>query len=95
MRIRALKLLPRLFANPCQSFATADGKPDPATVKGFLAGPHQGICYKPDVWHHPLIALAEGQKDEMEFQCMVYETGAGEIDCELLEFGSPIASVST
>lgn len=88
-----ISLLFFLLRRPCTTF-TVDGQPDPATVKGFLAGPHQGICYKPGIWHHPLIALAEGQTDAMEFQCMVYETGVAEVDCDLVEFASPIASVS-
>jgi ureidoglycolate lyase len=35
----------------------ADGRPDTARARGFLAGPGQGVTYRVDTWHHPLTVL--------------------------------------
>ena len=35
----------------------ADGRPDTARVRAFLAGPGQGVTYRVDTWHHPLAVL--------------------------------------
>lgn len=35
----------------------AGGGPDMANGRAFLAGPHQGVTYKADTWHHPLTIL--------------------------------------
>jgi len=35
----------------------ADGRPDMARAQAFLAGPGQGITYRADTWHHPMVAL--------------------------------------
>jgi len=35
----------------------ADGLPDPAGLRLFLASGEQGICYGADVWHHPMTVL--------------------------------------
>jgi ureidoglycolate lyase len=37
--------------------ATADGRPDPSTLRAFEAAPDQGVTYARDVWHHGLAAL--------------------------------------
>ncbi|GAA5847645.1 hypothetical protein JCM3766R1_002433 [Sporobolomyces carnicolor] len=57
-----------------------DGLPDLSTLRAFKASSSQGITYHANVWHHPLIAL--GAK-AMDFGCVVWETGVGEIDCEI------------
>lgn len=36
---------------------TADGGPDVGGVRAFIAGPEQGINYKPSTWHHPFTVL--------------------------------------
>ncbi|GAA5912775.1 uncharacterized protein JCM6883_006231 [Sporobolomyces salmoneus] len=64
-----------LVALPAQ-----DGSPDLSTLRAFTASSSQGITYHANVWHHPLIAL--GSKT-MDFGCVVWETGVGEIDCEI------------
>jgi ureidoglycolate lyase len=33
------------------------GGPDMQKARAFLAGPHQGVTYKADTWHHPLTIL--------------------------------------
>jgi ureidoglycolate lyase len=35
----------------------ADGRPDTARARAFLAGPGQGVTYRLDTWHHPLTVL--------------------------------------
>lgn len=34
-----------------------EGGPDMANARAFVCGPHQGITYRADVWHHPLTVL--------------------------------------
>ncbi|KAH9819185.1 galactose-binding domain-like protein [Melampsora americana] len=58
-----------------------DGKPDWKNLRAFLAQSDQGITYKPNTWHAPLIAI----KKPMDFACIVNETGIAEFDCELVE----------
>ncbi|KAK4057093.1 Allantoicase [Microbotryomycetes sp. JL221] len=65
------------------------GQPDLSTLRAFVATSQQGISYKPNVWHHPLIALDKAT----DFACVVYETGVDKIDCEIHEFGHTIAVV--
>src|SRR5215470_3979277 len=36
---------------------TDNGRPDAARARAFLAGPHQGVTYRVDTWHHPLTVL--------------------------------------
>lgn len=50
--------------------------PDLGTVRAFLAGPTQGVSYRPGVWHHPMIALDA----PTEFACLVWEDGSDD-DC--------------
>jgi ureidoglycolate lyase len=35
----------------------SDGGPDETRARAFLAGPNQGITYRPNVWHHPMTVL--------------------------------------
>lgn len=35
----------------------ADGGPDMARARAFLAAPGQGVTYAPNVWHHPFTVL--------------------------------------
>jgi ureidoglycolate lyase len=35
----------------------ANGGPDTARARAFLAGPGQGVTYRADTWHHPLTVL--------------------------------------
>ncbi|ADP15733.1 ureidoglycolate hydrolase family protein 2 [Achromobacter xylosoxidans A8] len=52
--------------------------PDPATLRAFIAGAGVGITLRRDVWHHPLMALADG-----EFA--VLERAGPAVDCELAD----------
>jgi ureidoglycolate lyase len=51
--------------------------PDTATLRAFLAGPGVGITLRRDVWHHPLMALADGD-------FAVLERAGPQVDCELV-----------
>ncbi|EGG12868.1 uncharacterized protein MELLADRAFT_76395 [Melampsora larici-populina 98AG31] len=64
-------------------YDNGDGKPDWKNLRAFLAQADQGISYKPNTWHAPLIAI----KEPMNFACIVNETGIPEFDCELVECG--------
>jgi ureidoglycolate lyase len=55
--------------------------PDLSTLAAFLAGPGQGISYRPGIWHHPMIALDE----VADFACFVHEDGT-EDDCEIVRY---------
>ncbi len=37
----------------------AANAPSPSDIKAFLAGPDQGVNYRPGVWHHFSLALGE------------------------------------
>lgn len=37
----------------------AAGRPDVVLAQAFLASGRQGICYRPGVWHSPLLGLDE------------------------------------
>ncbi|AVG38691.1 ureidoglycolate lyase [Achromobacter insolitus] len=52
--------------------------PDLATLQAFMAGAGMGITLRRDVWHHPLMALAEG-----EFA--VLERAGPAVDCEIVD----------
>ena len=54
----------------------ANGDPDLATLRGFLAGPEQAITYARNVWHHPSTVLDA----PMEFAVAMGVTGRGDDD---------------
>jgi ureidoglycolate lyase len=56
-------------------------RPDLDTLAAFVAGPGQGISYRPGIWHHPMIAL----DDVAELACFVHEDGTDD-DCEIVRY---------
>jgi ureidoglycolate lyase len=64
--------------------ALGGAAPDLATVQAFLVGPHQGISYRPGVWHAPMSVLDA----PADMACFVYEDG-GSGDCELITLDTP------
>ncbi|MNQ71110.1 Ureidoglycolate lyase [compost metagenome] len=52
--------------------------PEASTLKAFLADGSCGITLAPDVWHHPLLALAAGD-------FVVLERRGADVDCELVD----------
>lgn len=53
-------------------------RPDMSTLKAFLADGSCGITLAPDVWHHPLLALAAGD-------FVVLERKGPQVDCEVVD----------
>ncbi|TKA53708.1 hypothetical protein B0A53_03750 [Rhodotorula sp. CCFEE 5036] len=68
----------------------SDGQPDLSTLRAFTATHQQGISYRPNVWHAPLISLGA---DKHDFACVVHETGVPEIDCEIKWFEEGVVAV--
>ena len=58
--------------------AQGETRPDPATVRAFVAAPGQAIDYRMGTWHHPMIALER----HTDFLCLVHEEGSAG-DCEV------------
>lgn len=44
---------------------TSDGGPDIGGMRAFVAGPDQGINYKPATWHHPFTVLDRPSRQVM------------------------------
>ncbi|KAF9958329.1 Allantoicase [Mortierella alpina] len=57
---------------------TSDGMPDLSTLKAFTVNNSQGINYKPNVWHHPMIVTDR----PVTFLTITHESGVGKDDCE-------------
>jgi len=63
--------------------ALGEDRPDPATLRAFLADGTRGITLRRGVWHHPLMALADGD-------FVVLERRGAAVDCEVVPFpGGP------
>lgn len=56
--------------------ALGDHAPDAATLAAFLVDGHSGVTFRRAVWHHPLLALADGD-------VVVIERQGEQIDCEV------------
>ena len=66
--------------------ALGDEQPDLNQLGVFIATGHQGVSYRPGVWHHPLIAL-----DRLsDFSCLVWEDGSAG-DCVVHSLSSPFS----
>jgi ureidoglycolate lyase len=63
----------------------SDGGPDVTRLTAFVCGPGQGINYKPNTWHHPIIALDA----PAEFAMLAWEDGSAQ-DCEERALVEPI-----
>ncbi|KAF9158398.1 Allantoicase [Actinomortierella ambigua] len=55
-----------------------DGNPDLSTLKAFTVKNSQGINYKPNVWHHPMIVTGK----PVTFLTITHESGVAKDDCE-------------
>ncbi len=58
------------------------GEPDMAKVRAFLSDGRQGICYRPDTWHSPLVGL---DAESEFFMLMWSRTPAEDTDLHRLE----------
>ncbi len=56
--------------------AAAGPAPRAAALRGFVAGPGQGVSLARGTWHHGLLALDAGD-------FLVVERGAADIDCDV------------
>lgn len=65
--------------------AGPDGKPDTDTLRVFVAGPGQGVCYQRNVWHHELTVLT----DVADFVVVMSLAKNGDDDV-FLELDNPI-----
>ncbi|MBW7923307.1 MAG: ureidoglycolate lyase [Burkholderiaceae bacterium] len=57
--------------------ALGDAEPDPASMRAFLVDGRSGVHFARGVWHHPLLALADGD-------FVVLERRGAAIDCEVV-----------
>ena len=62
----------------------AGGRPDVGKARAFVAGPRQGITYRPDVWHHPLSVLER----PAQFYIFMWQDGSA-ADTELVTLDAP------
>jgi len=60
------------------------GPLDPRAIEAFRVAPNQGVNYRRDIWHHPLIALGETS----EF--LVIERAGGGENLVLEKLGEPL-----
>lgn len=60
--------------------------PDPATLAAFEPTGAQGFTLHADTWHHPLIALADGD-------FLVIERQGPAVDCEVQQLKTPVRLV--
>ncbi len=66
--------------------ALGDEAPDTATLAAFRVDGHCGVTFKRAVWHHPLLALVDGD-------VVVIERRGEQIDCEVAPL-DPVARVT-
>ena len=66
--------------------ALGDDAPDAATLAAFLIDGHCGVTFRRAVWHHPLLALADGD-------VVVIERQGEQVDCEVARL-EPAARVA-
>lgn len=65
--------------------ALPQGPPDVSGLRAFLCGPGQGINYRANVWHHPMVALDV----PAEFCMLAWEDGTAQ-DCVESPLVSPL-----
>lgn len=63
--------------------ALGETAPDPASLAAFLVDGRSGITLRRDTWHHPLIALADGD-------FVVLERAAAQVDCEIVALAQAV-----
>lgn len=63
--------------------ALGDVRPDAGTLAAFQVDGRSGVTFGRGVWHHPLLALADGD-------FVVIERRGAEVDCEVVKLQSGI-----
>jgi len=66
--------------------ARADGAPDASEMRAFVGGPHQGVVYRRNVWHHGLTVLAQ----PAEFVVLMASVGGAGRDDVFLPLEIPV-----
>jgi ureidoglycolate lyase len=61
------------------------GRPNPETLRAFLAGPGQGVTYRRDVWHHGMTILDA----PAQFAVLMHRTGRDDDDV-FLDLARPV-----
>ena len=69
----------------CVAPALLGGAPDVSQLKAFVCEPGQGVSYKPDTWHHPIVAL----DDIAELAMLAFEDGSPD-DCVVYPLAHPV-----
>ncbi|KAF9202286.1 Allantoicase [Haplosporangium sp. Z 27] len=69
----------------------SDGKPDLGTLKAFTVKNSQGVNYKANVWHHPMIVTER----PVTFLTITHESGVRKDDCEEYWFKKEAESVGS
>lgn len=57
--------------------------PDPATLAAFVVAGDQGFTLHPGTWHHPLLALDDGD-------FLVLERVGQTVDCDVVQLDPPV-----
>ncbi|HSW07644.1 ureidoglycolate lyase [Aquabacterium sp.] len=65
---------------------TGAEQPDPATLRAFAVGGHQGLTLHAGTWHHGLLALDDGD-------FVVIERRAAAVDCDVADLAVPVLLV--
>ena len=63
--------------------ALGEHAPDPTTLAAFVVVGHQGFTLNAGTWHHPLIALDDGD-------FVVLERQGAAVDCEVQHLADPV-----
>jgi ureidoglycolate lyase len=69
----------------CVAPDDAHGEPDLDRLRAFVGEPGQGVNYRANTWHHPIIALGR----TAEFLMLAWEDGTA-LDCEERPLLKPI-----
>lgn len=73
----------------CVAPADADGKPDLSRLVALVGSAGQGVNYRRDVWHHPIVAL----DTPADLAMLAWEDG-GALDCIEYPLPAPIRLVA-
>ena len=82
-RLGTQSFVPLMGARCLVLVALGPEAPDMRTVAAFEVGGHQGFTLNAGVWHHPLIALDDGD-------FIVVERVGAEVDCDWAQLETPL-----
>lgn len=82
-RLGSQSFIPLQGARCIVLVAMGEHAPDPATLAAFVVDGAQGFTLNAGTWHHPLIALDDGDFVVLERQGL-------EVDCEVQHLAEPV-----